>query len=141
MSDKHIHLCSSVKTGHKYKGQEKLNWSIRRQPCPPVGHSSVGMEEKIGIIWTNNESVIGEQCRHRLLTSHLVSGVEGADSVGGGAACRFLFSNILLTNLTVQRANRLYTSESDVCKRRQILTHKDGRRTERNKIFIMAVDL
>ena len=32
---------------------------------------------------------------------------------------------------------RLYTSESDVC-RRQILTSKDGPYTERIKLFIMA---
>ena len=35
---------------------------------------------------------------------------------------------------------RLYASESDVC-RRQILTYKDGPRTERIKIFPMAVNL
>ena len=34
---------------------------------------------------------------------------------------------------------RLYTSESDVC-RRQILTYKDCPRTERIKLFLMAVD-
>ena len=34
---------------------------------------------------------------------------------------------------------RLYTSESDVC-RRQFRTYKDGSRTERIKIFTMAVD-
>ena len=39
-----------------------------------------------------------------------------------------------------QRGERLHTSESDVC-RRQILTYKDDRRTERIDIFIMAVDL
>ena len=33
------------------------------------------------------------------------------------------------------RGERLYTSESDVC-RRQILTCKDGPRTERIKIFL-----
>ena len=38
-----------------------------------------------------------------------------------------------------QRRDRLYTSESDVC-RRQILTYKDGPRTERVEIFIMTVD-
>ena len=38
-----------------------------------------------------------------------------------------------------QCGNRLYTSESDVC-RRQILTYKDGPRTERIKIFIMNID-
>ena len=38
-----------------------------------------------------------------------------------------------------QRGDRLYTSESDVC-RRQILTYKDGPRTERIKIFLMAAD-
>ena len=35
--------------------------------------------------------------------------------------------------------SRIYTSESDVC-RRQILTYKDGPRTERIKIFLMVVD-
>ena len=34
------------------------------------------------------------------------------------------------------RDNRLYTSESDVC-RRQILMYKDDPRTERIKIFLM----
>ena len=38
-----------------------------------------------------------------------------------------------------QRGDRLYTSESDVC-RRQILTYKDGLRAEINTIFIMSVD-
>ena len=38
-----------------------------------------------------------------------------------------------------QRGHRLYTSESDVC-RRQILTYKDGPCTERIKNMIMAVD-
>ena len=37
-----------------------------------------------------------------------------------------------------QHGHRLYTSESDVC-RRQILAYKDCPRTERNKIFIMFV--
>ena len=36
------------------------------------------------------------------------------------------------------RIGHLYTSESDVC-RRQILTYKDGPRTERIKIFLMVV--
>ena len=39
----------------------------------------------------------------------------------------------------LQSGDRFYTSESDVC-RRQILTYKDDPRTERIKIFIMAVD-
>ena len=39
---------------------------------------------------------------------------------------------------TFQRGDRLYTSESDVC-RRQILAYKDGPRTERINIFLMAV--
>ena len=38
-----------------------------------------------------------------------------------------------------QHGEHLYTSESDVC-RRQILTYKDGPRTERNTIFLMVVD-
>ena len=38
-----------------------------------------------------------------------------------------------------QSGGRLYTSESDVY-RRQILTYKDGPRTEIVKIFLMAVD-
>ena len=38
-----------------------------------------------------------------------------------------------------QRGDRLYTSESDVC-RRQILTYKDDPHTERIKTFIMAVN-
>ena len=38
-----------------------------------------------------------------------------------------------------QRGDRLYTSESDVC-RRQILTYKDGLRTEINIAFLLAVD-
>ena len=33
-------------------------------------------------------------------------------------------------------SDRLYTSESDVC-RRQILTYKDGHRAERNKIIVV----
>ena len=37
------------------------------------------------------------------------------------------------------RDDRLYMSESDVCKR-QILTYKDGRSTGRINIYIMAVD-
>ena len=43
------------------------------------------------------------------------------------------------TQNTPHRGDRLYTSESDVC-RRQILTYKDDPRTERMKIFIIAVD-
>ena len=39
----------------------------------------------------------------------------------------------------VQSGDRFYTSESDVC-RRQILTYKDGPRTEGIKILIMALD-
>ena len=38
-----------------------------------------------------------------------------------------------------QCLNRFYTSESDVCIR-QILTYKNGPRTERIKIFIAVVD-
>ena len=38
-----------------------------------------------------------------------------------------------------QREDCLYMSKSDVC-RRQILTYKDGPRTKRIKIFILAVD-
>ena len=37
------------------------------------------------------------------------------------------------------RGDRLYTPESDVC-RRQILTYKDDPRTERIKLFVMIVD-
>ena len=37
-----------------------------------------------------------------------------------------------------QRGDRLYTSESDVC-RRQILTYNDGPRTERIKICPMTI--
>ena len=53
----------------------------------------------------------------------------------------YQLKQIKLVNLRVhvQRGQRLYTSESDVC-RRQILTYKHGARTRRNKIFIMAVD-
>ena len=39
----------------------------------------------------------------------------------------------------LQCGDRLYTSESDVC-RRQILTYKDGPRTERIEKFLIAVD-
>ena len=38
-----------------------------------------------------------------------------------------------------QCGDRLYTSESDVY-RRQILTYEGGPRTEKIKVFIMAVD-
>ena len=38
----------------------------------------------------------------------------------------------------VNKGHRLYTSESDVC-RRQILTYEVYHRTERIKIFIMVV--
>ena len=43
--------------------------------------------------------------------------------------------------LLITLSDRLYTSESDVC-RRQILKYKDDPRTERKKIkiFLMAVD-
>ena len=41
--------------------------------------------------------------------------------------------------LTFSASDRLYTSESDVC-RRQILTYKDDPRTERINIFIAAID-
>ena len=41
--------------------------------------------------------------------------------------------------LLLQCGDRLYKSESDVY-RRQILTYKDGPRTEIIKIFILAVD-
>ena len=41
--------------------------------------------------------------------------------------------------LPSQRGDRPYTSESDVC-RRQILTYKDGPRTERTKIFLLTAD-
>ena len=47
-----------------------------------------------------------------------------------------------LTSKPFQRGNLLYLnllSESDIC-RRQILTYKDAPRTEKNKIFIVAVD-
>ena len=37
-----------------------------------------------------------------------------------------------------QRGDRLYTSESDVC-RRQILTSKDDHRAEKNKTSITTV--
>ena len=40
---------------------------------------------------------------------------------------------------TSQRVDRLYTSESDVC-RRQILTYIDGSRAERFKLFISVLD-
>ena len=42
--------------------------------------------------------------------------------------------------LPFKRGDRLYTLESDVC-RRQILTYKDGAHTEGIKICTMAVDL
>ena len=38
-----------------------------------------------------------------------------------------------------KREDRLYKSESDVC-RRQILTYKDGPCTERIQIFLVAID-
>ena len=38
-----------------------------------------------------------------------------------------------------QPVERLYTSESDVC-RRQILTYKDSPRPEKIKIFLKATD-
>ena len=41
--------------------------------------------------------------------------------------------------LPFQRRDRLYTSESDIC-RRQILTFKDSTRAEKNEIFIMVVN-
>ena len=55
-----------------------------------------------------------------------------------------LLKNVMVhTNTTkeqpFQRGDRLYAAESDVC-RRQILTYKDGPRTEIIKIFIMVVD-
>ena len=43
------------------------------------------------------------------------------------------------SGLPFQRDDRLYTSESDVCRRR-ILTHKECPSAEIIKIFIMAVD-
>ena len=46
--------------------------------------------------------------------------------------CHLIYNNLF------QRGDRLYTSESDVCGR-QILIYKDGHRTERIKIFVMAV--
>ena len=39
----------------------------------------------------------------------------------------------------IKRGDRLYTPESDVY-RRQILTYKDGPRSESIKLFIMAID-
>ena len=42
-------------------------------------------------------------------------------------------------SLIFQCGDRLYMSESDVC-RRQILTYKDGPRTGRIKTIIMTVD-
>ena len=44
-----------------------------------------------------------------------------------------------LTLSPFQCGGRLYTSESDV-HRRQILTYKDGPRTERIQIFLVVVD-
>ena len=41
--------------------------------------------------------------------------------------------------LTLSARDRLSTSESDDC-RRQILTYKDGPRTDIIKLFIMTVD-
>ena len=41
--------------------------------------------------------------------------------------------------LPFQHGDRLYTSESDVC-RRQTLTYKDDPRSERIKIFIIVID-
>ena len=43
------------------------------------------------------------------------------------------------SNQFFQRGDRLYTSESDVC-RRQILAYKVDPRTKRIKIFLTAVD-
>ena len=43
------------------------------------------------------------------------------------------------SSIVVLNMDRLYTSESDVC-RRQIMTYEDCPRTERFKIFIMVVD-
>ena len=43
------------------------------------------------------------------------------------------------SDLDLSARYRLYTSESDVC-RRQIMTYKDDPRTKKKKIFIMAVD-
>ena len=45
----------------------------------------------------------------------------------------------MLESEPFQRGDCLYTSESDVS-RRQILTYKDGPRTERIEIFLTAVD-
>ena len=44
------------------------------------------------------------------------------------------------TNRRLERdRDRIYTSESDVC-RRQIQTYKDGPRSEKNEIFLIAAD-
>ena len=57
-----------------------------------------------------------------------------------GMAGNFNFKDTTEQSLQrFQRGDRLYTSESDVC-RRQILTYKDSPRTERTKIIIIAVD-
>ena len=45
---------------------------------------------------------------------------------------------MIVPNWPFQYGDRFYTSESDVC-RRQILTYKDDPRTERIKIFLMAI--
>ena len=47
---------------------------------------------------------------------------------------------LLAIVLPLQCGDRLYTSESDVC-RRQILTYKDGSRAERSKICIMPAKM
>ena len=49
----------------------------------------------------------------------------------------FIIAQYFFLILTAR--GRLYTSESDVC-RRQILTYKDGPRAEKNTIFLVAVD-
>ena len=45
---------------------------------------------------------------------------------------------LFLRNNHFQRGDRLYTSESDLC-RRHIMTYKDDAHAERNKIFIMVI--
>ena len=50
------------------------------------------------------------------------------------------FNSSCFAHLPLQRGDRLYSTESDVC-RRQIVTYKDDPRTERvNIIFLMASD-
>ena len=52
----------------------------------------------------------------------------------------YLYLCLAYIVLPFQHRDRIYTSESDVCGRRQTLTYKDVPRTERIKIFMMTTD-